>query len=513
MSLKYIAAGALFWGGVVGAFFLLRPRSMCHKVCVKNMGKLWKSATLAVMAAVILLCVLPMGLVPVWNGEIPGHRNQYEVLAESILSGHIYLDYGDMDSRLLEMENPYDKEARDALGINYHWDHAFYDGHYYMYFGVVPVFLLFLPYRIFSGGNLTTYHATQIFTAFFICGIFATFHMLAKRFFPRITWGMYVSYASAVSIMSIWYSVSAPALYCTAITSGLCMEIWSLYFFMRAVWVESEENRSIFYAFWGSFFGGLAFGCRPTIALANLLALPLLVVFMRKRRLLIPLIGKLTVAASPYVMIGILLMAYNYARFRNPFEFGQSYQLTVADQSMYGDMLKNFNFVKTLNMILENFISYHDISENFPYISYGGALVNFPILIFPLVPFAQENIRGRMKRETAWGFMILLAIMPIVITVMITLWVPLLSERYRQDIYWLMGISLFLHVGFYYENAQEYVKEKYCFILSACGIMVILTCFFLFLVPKDSSYTYYNPEILEKIRRVLIFGMGQNNPL
>ena len=93
-----------------------------------------------------------------------------------------------------------------------------------MYFGVVPVFLLFLPFRLITGMSLTTYHATQVFVALFICGVFANFYMMSKRFFKKMTLGMYLMLASAFSIMSVWYSVDAPALYCTAITGALCME-------------------------------------------------------------------------------------------------------------------------------------------------------------------------------------------------------------------------------------------------------------------------------------------------
>ena len=128
-----------------------------------------------------------------------------------------------------------------------------------MYFGVVPVFLLFLPFRLITGMSLTTYHATQVFVAFFICGVFANFYMMSKRFFKKMTLGMYLMLASAFSIMSVWYSADAPALYCTAITGALCMEIWSLFFFMRAVWVEEDEKKSIRLAFFGSLFGALAF--------------------------------------------------------------------------------------------------------------------------------------------------------------------------------------------------------------------------------------------------------------
>lgn len=57
---------------------------------IVKMGKIQNIMTFTVMMSVILLCVLPMGLSPLWNGEFPEHRNQYEVLAESTLSGHIY---------------------------------------------------------------------------------------------------------------------------------------------------------------------------------------------------------------------------------------------------------------------------------------------------------------------------------------------------------------------------------------------------------------------------------------
>lgn len=117
--------------------------------------------------------------------SIPGHRDQYERMAQSILNGHLYLEYEDVDPRLSEMENPYDPQARKELGIYYHWDHAFYNGKYYMYFGIVPVFLLFLPYQLLTGNALTTYKATQIFTVGTILAIFALFDFLRKNFFLK----------------------------------------------------------------------------------------------------------------------------------------------------------------------------------------------------------------------------------------------------------------------------------------------------------------------------------------
>ena len=58
------------------------------------------------------------------------------------------------------------------------------------------------------------------------------------------------------------------------------------------------------------------------------------------------LLKKLLYAASPYLVIGILLMLYNYLRFDSPFEFGQSYQLTITDQSKYGNFFAQFDLLR-----------------------------------------------------------------------------------------------------------------------------------------------------------------------
>ncbi len=507
----YFILGLLFWGIVVLFFYILRKSSQLHAVTMEVIDNKKKKKILAVMVTVILGCILPMGGCPIWNGEIPEHRNQYEVLAESILQGHFYVDNNDIDPRLLEMENPYDTALRTELGVNFKWDHAYYNGHYYVYFGVVPVFLLFLPYRIITGTALTTYHATQIFVIMFIIGIFLLFYLLTERFFNKITFGMYLMMSSCFSVISIWYSIEAPALYCTAITSGLCLEVWSLYFFVKAVWGEENENsrKSICYAFFGSLMGALAFGCRPPVALANILVLPLLVEYLRKRKINIALVKQLLFAASPYVIVAVLLMAYNYSRFDSFFEFGQAYQLTVADQSSYGNIIGQFSLIKILNGILSNFISYSPISSEFPYISLNGAFINFPLLFFPIIALSHETVRNMLKREHLWNFIKVLLFMPVLVTAVDVLWVPALSERYRMDIYWLMGILCFMIIGCYYKSLPENLRKKFSYYISNFAFISIFICFLLFIVPNDLNVTDCSPELLEIIKKVFTFGFSQ----
>lgn len=228
------------------------------------------------MIITIVISVYPMSLSPVWNGKIPGHRDQYERMAQSILNGHLYLEYEDVDPRLSEMENPYDPQARKELGIYYHWDHAFYNGKYYMYFGIVPVVLLFLPYQLLTGNALTTYKATQIFTVGTILAIFALFDFLRKKFFPKMPFDLYLILSMVLSFVSVWYAIVAPALYCTAIMSAVCMEIISLNLMVRVVWDSEQKNGRKMAELSGSFLcASLAFGCRPTIALSGILQIML----------------------------------------------------------------------------------------------------------------------------------------------------------------------------------------------------------------------------------------------
>ena len=505
---KTLVAGCMLWTAVFFFLFCLRPKSVLHGMTLEKPEPAVRRLTVAAVFFTVFVCVSPMGLSPSYNGEDPAYMNQYELLTESFLEGHLYIDYQDIDERLLMMDNPYDYERREAEDISYHWDHAFYKGRYYMYFGVVPVFLIFLPYRVITGAVLTTYHATQIFVALYICGVFTLFYALARRFFAKISAGMYVMLSCAFSIMSVWYSVAAPALYCTAISAGICMEIWSIFFFMKAVYGEERDGRSIGYAFAGSLFGALAFGCRPPIALANLLVIPLLVEYVKKRKITGKLIGSLAFAAMPYAITAALLMLYNYMRFDNPFEFGQSYQLTITDQSHYGSFLEQFDPVRTVKGFFAFYLSCRPLKDTFPFIDFNGALVNFPILCFSMFGIMSQRVRENMKKERVMPLVCMLFAIPLVITFTDILWAPTVLERYRMDVYWVMGILCYFVIGFYYNGVSVQWRRRFSSLMCVWAFVTAGMCFMLFLVPYDYNYTFHYIEKLEKIRQILMLRRG-----
>ena len=221
------------------------------------------------------------------------------------------------------------------------------------------------------------------------------------------------------------------------------------------------------------------------------------------------LFGELVVAAMPYVVIGILLMCYNYARFESPFEFGQAYQLTAADQSSYGSIASYFSQTKMIavaNAVLYNFVNYNPICEAFPYVIFNGILLNFPILWFAVIGLSPEGVLKRMKEQQMRAFIVMLFVIPLVIAVMDALWSPFMTERYRMDQYWIMGVLCFLVIGFYHDNLSETAGRKFSCFISLWAFITIGKSILLYLVQNDGNVTYTYPEVVEQIKMILRLG-------
>ena len=445
-----------FFAAVGADLIYVRLLRTIHLTRFDDAGPACKRISAAILLLLILWSSCMMSVNPLWNGEKPEHRDQYERLAESFLSGHLYLDYGPIDPKLLELENPYDPVLRQSLGVDYRWDHAFYNGHYYMYFGVVPVLLVFLPFRAITGMNLTSYHATQLFVAGFFLGIFLLFQMLARLFFKSLSFAAWLMLCITFCFISLWNCIACPALYNTAVSSALCMMIWALYFYFKAVWDTEDPVKALRLSFFGAVFGALAFGCRPPIALGNLFALPLLVAFLKRHRLDKKLFLRLLAVFLPYAITAAGLMWYNNARFHSPFEFGQSYQLTVADQSRYASRsILDLNWVSLSNGLIYNFFQSPELKYEFPFFSSGGVFLVYPILCYIFLSVADERARNSILEKKLLGFTLSVALCPVLITVIDILWAPFLTESYRQDILWLLCILDFLMIGLYYEKKEN----------------------------------------------------------
>ena len=121
----------------------------------------WVLAALTVIQFAIATAIVKMaagnGAMSAWTNRTFNFAvdyDQYARLGDALIHGHTNLDLPVPDE-LAQMSNPYDSDLRGQVAgridIPIYWDHAFYKGKYYCYFGVVPAILLFIPYQLLTG--------------------------------------------------------------------------------------------------------------------------------------------------------------------------------------------------------------------------------------------------------------------------------------------------------------------------------------------------------------------------
>ncbi len=348
--------------------------------------------------------------------------------------GQVSLDI-EPPQELVQMNNPYDTTKRSMLGVWYEWDRAFYNGKYYSYYGIAPVLTFYYPFYKITG-KLPTLNISNIFfsalSMIFLCMAILAF---VKKYIKKPNLLLLILTMTAACFASGGYFLTAcSSLYTLPGAAGSCFLYLCLWAGFEACNRKKAVWKYIFFAVSGIAFV-LCVASRPTRALSALILAPAFLGIIFSKELKIK--EKISQAASFMVPViaGVAgIMAYNYARFDSPFEFGAVYQLTVSDVHAnvttlsslpYAiiyyffqpfEMMKVFPFFKS---------SYTEISGFGRYI-YGdsshGALM-YPLIFagVAILPFFLYQFRRKkgtkfiynddcIKRYT-YAFMIVLAVL------------------------------------------------------------------------------------------------------
>ncbi len=270
---------------------------------------------------------------------------QYQKLAHALLEGHLYLD--DVPSAELQtMANPYDTSAREAAGVPYLWDHAYYQGKYYVYFGVLPCLVFYVPWLVLTGTGFPTWLGVAICDCTFAAGCAFLLSRVVRRWFPNTSVGAFL-------ILDIMLFVAGggiilartPSMYFLPEAMGLTLVTWGL-----GLWVSGtsrgyiERGKVVF----GALLIALTLAARPQMMLAAALGLVLFWPFLRDakgdagaRRECISAFGA---AMVPFILVAVAVMAYNAMRFSGPLDFGANYNLTTNDMTHRGFHLDRIPF-------------------------------------------------------------------------------------------------------------------------------------------------------------------------
>ncbi len=317
------------------------------------------------------------------------HHKQYQELAESLSKWKLYLDAKPSEG-LLSAPNPYDTIYLQANGIEYMADYAYHDGKYYVYFGVVPELLLYLPFYLLTGHALPNYLAVFLFYGIFIIAVFALYHEIIKKWFDKTPYPLYL----LICILTICcgnylFIIARPDIYDVPIMAAHMFTTLGLWFWLKGqAALTAFKKRSLYFA--GSLCMALVAGCRPQMLLFSVLFIPLFSEELKNlvrqashsiRKLLnkgavrIDSFGQsrsfpnhsradMFFLTAPYIMVAAGLMYYNAARFGSVFDFGATYSLTSNDMTRRG-----FNLHQTLLGLWHYFLRPPVIESDFPYLT------------------------------------------------------------------------------------------------------------------------------------------------
>lgn len=143
---------------IVCLFYLFSPQSEIYNI--KFTSKKRKIMVYSFIRITIILVTILVNLNPVFKKN-NSYRylhplvsvNEYQELTESISKGKFYLDI-EPSKELQNLKNPYNPYERSKNKVDYLWDVAYYNGRYYVYFGIVPVIASYLPYYLITGNHI-----------------------------------------------------------------------------------------------------------------------------------------------------------------------------------------------------------------------------------------------------------------------------------------------------------------------------------------------------------------------
>ena len=399
----------VYWERIVALFGILllivylRPRRFLDNI---------KYSALSFRTRVILICIFFVfnagilywanGLNSSYQGEYGINTEQYQKLAEAFAEGSVSLLYEPCDA-LKNLENPYDISARNAVMEFGEWcfDHAYYNGKYYVYFGALPVVLLYLPYYLITGEHIHNHVVCFIGILLILAAFILIVDIFVRRYAKKCSVAMWLLLNELLLIGSyVVYVDKRPDLYSVPIIWALALGLWGIWFFAKAIPEDKDKSDTLNIPFMaaGSLCTALVTGCRPHIFLIVILDVLLLRKYAFSWKYLKSSNGIKAVVAVfvPMVVVGSVVMVYNYARFGSPFDFGAFYNLTFNDMRNRGFVFDRIPYGTSVYLLrpLEfnpEYPYFYNIYQNTKYMgetiqetTYGGVFMSSP---FALVSF------------------------------------------------------------------------------------------------------------------------------
>lgn len=465
----------------------------------ENTSKKVKYFTIGILILVQLITAFSISNINTYLVDEVQTNEQYKLLTNAFINGKVDVDL-EVDEKLKNLDNPYDITRRLKEKVEYNFDTAYYKGKYYIYFGAAPVVLYYLPVKLLTGAYIKDSIVNTInFTILSLSIIFLLYKIIKDNFnkTPILFFGLLSVFAidtcGALTLLAEPLIYTIPILCALAYSSlGLCLWTYS---------IKKDKSINYILAFLGSLAIGIAIGSRPQFGLFAFFAL---IIFFDQIKDIKHNIKPFISAIIPFIIVGSLMMYYNYARFGSPFDLGANYNLTFNDMTKRGMKISRVGdgiFFYLLQPI--------SLTAVFPYItqvtfvtkyvgmlihefSFGGLFFINPITMLSLFITKVKNYLTNKK----FYYAAILSLVFGFIVVLLDTQMAGLVERYFSDISIYFIISSIIVILAYINNHDNQNVLKLLFIFALFALLFsVLRLFAL----DYQSLDICNPKLYYKV--------------
>lgn len=460
---------------------------------------------------VMMSFVFLAGYINLSSGNVKETDYYATDFVDALSNGKVYLEKAPSEE-LTSLENPYDTTQRNEKslkrGIDYIWDASYYNGKYYSYFGILPALVVLVPYHLLTGKYMLISMAILIFSLLTIWSLKELIINIFERYFKNTPFKIMIfSMLILLFGTQILFLNGRPKFYELAVISGLFFATAGINFLFMGI---KQKDIKYKYIFLSSLFLSLSVACRPTMLFTSLIALPVFIkIFIKKFKEKRNIGKSIASICIPYILIGSLLMYYNYIRFNSIFEFGASYQLTVNDMSnlknrvmtigtgiicnLFGipSFTSSFPFIETNQNVLP-FYGYYYIEDMI-----GGLFILTPICF---AIFSLRKLWKKSENKEVCYAILTFSVIGLILCIASIMMAGSL-QRYLIDYGWMLiiaGIMSFVELRNVYKTDEgKHLLDK---ILKILVVYIVIINLCAGIHAEKNYFKHYSPERFYKLR-------------
>ena len=323
-------------------------------------------------------------------------NNIYYQQFDAYVKGQLHLDVP-VDEKLIALTNPYDPKQR--YGTTVLWDHVFYNGKYYSYYGHAPIYLVMFPIYWISGYVPSNLFILQLGVLFSIFAILLASLKVIELFVEKVNGPLLILTLVSIVFGSLLLTNNTyeygGMIYRIPYAYANGFLFLTIYLFIKGY--RANAKRFLYFIFTGLSLVFLVLS-RPLEIVYLFLFIPVIIKMIRINKDVKQSVIDYVPAISVVLVGAIFVCVMNAVRFGSIFEFGEHYQLTVNDcrtnkLDIDGVLpaLYHFFLQRPEHNKVQHLLTYRQAVENFdihPYNTYSVGLAFIPItLLILLTPF------------------------------------------------------------------------------------------------------------------------------